>query len=144
MADRTDASLRWERAAKLLCVRLDSIGDVLMTTPAIRALKESRADRRITVLTSRAGAAIARLVPEIDDVIVYDAPWVKSPDANGIEDLAIIAAWGSEKDLACQQLGIALKLPGTLSYGQLKLLPYWDPLRGYPPFEKIVQSLAPK
>src|SRR5439155_13131972 len=90
MADRTDASLRWERAAKLLCVRLDSIGDVLMTTPAIRALKESRADRSITLLTSSAGAAIARLVPEIDDVVIYDAPWVKSPDARPIDDLAII------------------------------------------------------
>jgi hypothetical protein len=31
-----------------------------------------------------------------------------------------------------------------LSYGQLKLLPYWDPLRGDPCFEKIVASLAPK
>src|SRR5438874_10908434 len=90
MADRTDASLRWERAAKLLCVRLDSIGDVLMTTPAIRALKESRADRSITLLTSSAGAAIARLVPEIDDVIVYDAPWVKSAVALPIVDLAFL------------------------------------------------------
>jgi hypothetical protein len=31
-----------------------------------------------------------------------------------------------------------------VSYGQLKLEPYWDPLRGDPPFEKIVASLAPK
>ena len=36
------------------------------------------------------------------------------------------------------------RLPGYLSYGQLKLLPYWDPLRGDPRFEKIVASLAPK
>jgi hypothetical protein len=31
-----------------------------------------------------------------------------------------------------------------LSYGALKLLPFWDPLRGDPRFEKIVESLAPK
>jgi hypothetical protein len=31
-----------------------------------------------------------------------------------------------------------------LSYGALKLLPVWDPLRGDPRFEKIVASLAPK
>jgi len=64
--------------------------------------------------------------------------------AHMIEYFAMNAAWAGEKDLACEQLSIAMKLAGTLSYGQLKLLPYWDPLRGYPPFEKIVASLAPK
>jgi TolB-like protein/class 3 adenylate cyclase/Tfp pilus assembly protein PilF len=61
-----------------------------------------------------------------------------------IEYLAVIAAWVGEKNLACEQLAIAARLPGSLSYGQLKLLPYWDPLRGDPRFEKIVASLAPK
>jgi len=61
-----------------------------------------------------------------------------------VEYLAIIAAWVGEKDLAFQQLETAVRLPNTLSYGQLKLLPYWDPLRGDPRFEKIVASLAPK
>ena len=61
-----------------------------------------------------------------------------------IEFFAITAAWVGEKDLACEQLAIATRLPGTLSYGQLKLLPWWDPLRGDPRFEKIVASLAPK
>jgi tetratricopeptide (TPR) repeat protein len=61
-----------------------------------------------------------------------------------IEYLAMIAAWVGDKDLACEQLAIATKFPGTLSYGQLKLLPFWDPLRGDPRFEKIVASLAPR
>jgi hypothetical protein len=61
-----------------------------------------------------------------------------------IEFFAIICAWVGEKDLALQQLKIATENPGALSYGQLKLLPYWDPLRGDPRFEKIVASLAPK
>lgn len=69
---------RWESAERLLCIRLDSLGDVLMMTPAIRALREGSAGRRITLLTSPSGAAVARLVPEIDDVLVYEAPWVKS------------------------------------------------------------------
>ena len=64
--------------------------------------------------------------------------------AHMIEYFAIIAAWVGDKDLACEQLAKAVPLPGTLSYGQLKLLPYWDPLRGDPRFEKIVSSLAPK
>jgi TolB-like protein/Tfp pilus assembly protein PilF/predicted Ser/Thr protein kinase len=57
---------------------------------------------------------------------------------------AMIAAWVGEKDLACEQLAIAVRPPSTISYGQLKLLPCWDPLRGDPRFEKIVASLAPK
>jgi lipopolysaccharide heptosyltransferase II len=59
-------------------VRLDHIGDVLMSTPAMAALKEGRPERRLTLLTSPAGAAIAPLIPVIDDVIVYDAPWMKA------------------------------------------------------------------
>jgi TolB-like protein/tRNA A-37 threonylcarbamoyl transferase component Bud32/Tfp pilus assembly protein PilF len=58
--------------------------------------------------------------------------------------LAMIAAWVGEKDLACEQLAIAIRPPSTVSYGQLKLLPFWDPLRKNPCFEKIVASLAPK
>ncbi len=61
-----------------------------------------------------------------------------------IEYFAMIAAWVGEKDLACEQLAIAARLPGYVSYGELKLLPWWDPLRGDPCFEKIVASLAPK
>ncbi len=61
-----------------------------------------------------------------------------------IEYYALIAAWVGDKDLACEKLAKAVQLPGTISYGQLKLLPYWDSLRGDPRFEKIVASLAPK
>ncbi len=61
-----------------------------------------------------------------------------------IEYLAMIAAWVGDKNLACEQLAIAIRPASTVSYGQLKLLPFWDPLRGDPRFEKIVASLAPK
>src|SRR5438552_3026445 len=64
--------------------------------------------------------------------------------AHMIKYFAITAAWVGEKDLACDKLAAALRLPGQLSYGQLKLLPFWDPLRGDPRFDKIVASLAPK
>jgi tetratricopeptide (TPR) repeat protein len=60
-----------------------------------------------------------------------------------IEYLAMIAAWLGDKDLACEQLAIAIRFPNSPTYGQLKLLPFWDPLRGDPRFEKIVASLAP-
>jgi serine/threonine protein kinase/Tfp pilus assembly protein PilF len=60
------------------------------------------------------------------------------------EFLAIIYAWTGEKDLACEQLAAATKLPASVSYGQLRLHPYWDPLRGDARFEKIVAGFAPK
>jgi TolB-like protein/Tfp pilus assembly protein PilF/predicted Ser/Thr protein kinase len=57
---------------------------------------------------------------------------------------AVIAAWVGEKDLACEQLAVVVQPPSNVSYGELKLMPWWDPLRGEPCFEKIVASLAPK
>src|SRR5438477_1566249 len=72
---------------------------------------------------------------------------VEKDSLNGaalIKYLAIIAAWVGDKDLACEELATAIRYPGCLSYGHLKLLPFWDPLRGDPRFEKIVASLAPK
>jgi serine/threonine-protein kinase len=60
---------------------------------------------------------------------------------------AMIAAWAGEKDTALQYLAANAQSPGAYlvaSYGALKLLPFWDPLRGDPRFEKIVASLAPK
>ncbi|HMF80258.1 MAG TPA: protein kinase, partial [Candidatus Acidoferrum sp.] len=64
--------------------------------------------------------------------------------ARMISYLAMIAAWVGDKDLACEQLAIAIHPPSTVTYGQLKLLSFWDPLRGDPRFEKIVVSIAPK
>ena len=61
-----------------------------------------------------------------------------------LEFLALTYAWTGEKDLALQQLAVAASIPSELSYGQLRLHPYWDPLRGDPRFEQIVVSLAPK
>jgi TolB-like protein/class 3 adenylate cyclase/Tfp pilus assembly protein PilF len=72
---------------------------------------------------------------------------VEKDPINGIAMIkysAMIAAWVGNKDLACEQLAIAIRPPSRLTYGQLKLLPFWDPLRGDPRFEKIVASLAPK
>jgi hypothetical protein len=66
----------WRRARRILAVRLDNMGDVLMTTPAIRALKASAHGRHVTLLTSASGAAVAAHVPEIDAVITADVPWM--------------------------------------------------------------------
>jgi TolB-like protein/Tfp pilus assembly protein PilF len=64
-----------------------------------------------------------------------------------LQYFAITAAWTGDKELALQQLEAGVRAPqasAMLSYGALKLFPVWDPLRGDPRFEKIVESLAPK
>ena len=64
-----------------------------------------------------------------------------------IQYFAITAAWADKREPALQQLETALRAPIVslvVSYGALKLFPFWDPLRGDPRFEQIVASLAPK
>ena len=61
-----------------------------------------------------------------------------------LQFLALIYAWTGEKDQALEQLAVAARTPGYLSYGELRLHPYFNSLRGDPRFEAIVQSLAPK
>ena len=61
-----------------------------------------------------------------------------------IEHLAVIYAWTGEKEQACAQLAVLSTIPSELNYGELRLDPSWDSLRGEPCFEKIVASFAPK
>jgi ADP-heptose:LPS heptosyltransferase len=66
----------WEGCNNILCIRADNMGDVLMSSAAIAALKETF-NSRITMLTSSMGAAVCRMIPQIDEIIVMDLPWVK-------------------------------------------------------------------
>jgi TolB-like protein/Flp pilus assembly protein TadD len=62
-----------------------------------------------------------------------------------LQYFAITAAWSGDKELALQQLETGLRAPAAsvvLSYGSLKLLPFWDPLRGDPRFEKILAEVS--
>ncbi len=74
---------------------------------------------------------------------------VEKDSINGTRMLvyfAIIAAWTGEKDLALQQLELGARAPTpsqALNYGALKLLPFWDPLRGDPRFEDLVRTISP-
>jgi len=67
-----------------------------------------------------------------------------SPEPYAKLCFAIICAWTGERELALGQLEALTKTPGYHTYGDLRLNPMWDPLRGDPRFEKIVASLAPK
>jgi TolB-like protein/Tfp pilus assembly protein PilF len=83
----------------------------------------------------REGRRAVELVPIEEDAINGEAM---------NQYFAMIAAWAGEKELACERLVAAMQRPNSLSYGQLKLLPFWDPLRDDPCFERIVGSLVPK
>lgn len=67
----------WADCKNVLCIRADNMGDVLMSSPAIRALHNAL-KCKITLLTSSKGAAVARLISAIDEVIIFDLPWVKT------------------------------------------------------------------
>lgn len=135
----------WDQAENVLCARLDTLGDVLMTTPAFRALREANPARRITLLTSPAGAEVARLVPEIDEVIVYDAPWMKAtgprsdsgPDYAMLErigqygfDAAVIFTVYSQNPLPSAMLCYLADIPLRLAFcheNPYQLLTDWVP-----------------
>jgi lipopolysaccharide heptosyltransferase II len=76
---------QWSEARRILCVRLDTLGDVLMCTPAMRALREQRPGRSLTMLTSGIGAAVARYIPEMDDTLIYRPPWMKHDTVQGAD-----------------------------------------------------------
>ncbi|QBD78336.1 glycosyltransferase family 9 protein [Ktedonosporobacter rubrisoli] len=67
---------RWRSVRKVLLVRLDNLGDVLLMTPAFHAIKETLPLARLTLLASPVGAQVGALDPDIDEVIVYQAPWM--------------------------------------------------------------------
>jgi lipopolysaccharide heptosyltransferase II len=80
----------WLDARNVLVVRLDNLGDVLMTTPAIAAIRHASPNTRVTLLTSKTGAAALRHIPVLDDALVYDAPWVKGTAADPAQDRRMI------------------------------------------------------
>ncbi len=86
----------WEQAKNILIIRADNMGDVIMSVPAMRALKQTFSSK-ITLLTSSMAAGITPYISEIDDVIVFDLPWVKSKETIASEEIFILAEQIREK-----------------------------------------------
>jgi len=76
----------WRDVRNLLCVRLDNMGDVLMTTPAIRAFRDTLGCR-VTLLSST--ASLDGMVPEVDEFLVFKAPWMKAT-SGATEDFRVM------------------------------------------------------
>lgn len=74
-------TIDWTRTSRVLAVRLDNLGDVVMVTPALRALRAALpAGARLDLLASPAGASLAPLLEDVDEVHALSAVW---QDADG-------------------------------------------------------------
>ncbi|HEX8460355.1 MAG TPA: glycosyltransferase family 9 protein, partial [Segetibacter sp.] len=76
----------WQHCKCILVIRADNMGDLIMNGPAISALKTTFS-AKITVLTSSMAAGIAPHLPCIDEVIVFDLPWVKAKAVAGSDEI---------------------------------------------------------
>ena len=121
--------MSWQKVKNILCIRPDNMGDLIMTGPAIRALKETFG-ARITILTSSMAKGIIKHMPEIDDEIIFDLPWVKTAEEPDLErfnevvsviksrqfDAAVIFTVYSQNPLPTAMLAYLAGIPKTLAY----------------------------
>lgn len=136
----------WKHCKNILCVRPDNMGDVLMTQPALRALKQSSSARKITLLTSNRGAQIANMLPEVDQLMVFDVPWIQTREhanSNSIQrlikriqtknfDAAAIFTNYSQSALPTAMICYLAGIPQVLAYSRenpYKLINNWVPDR---------------
>ncbi len=119
----------WTNCKNILVIRADNMGDLLMSSPAIRALKETF-ECRITLLTSHMGNLISPFIGEIDETIVADLPWIKTEqpvNENAIFSLleklkkyqfdgAVIFTVYSQSPLPAAMLAYMAGIPKTLAY----------------------------
>ena len=121
--------MSWQNCKNILVIRPDNMGDLIMSTPAIRALKETFG-AKITVLTSSMAKGIIKHIPEIDDSIIFDLPWVKTSDTPDVAifnqvitqltelhfDAAIIFTVYSQNPLPTAMLAYLAGIPKILAY----------------------------
>ena len=133
----------WKTCKHILCIRADNMGDVIMSSPAFRALKDTF-DCRITLLTSSMGSLITSFIKEIDETIVFDLPWIKTNNKTASEkcfalieklriyhfDAAIIFTVYSQNPLPTALLAYMANIPLRLAYcreNPYALLTDWIP-----------------
>ncbi len=119
----------WSSCRNILCIRADNMGDLLMSSPAIRALKETY-KCRITLLTSSMAAPMAKHLPDIDEILIYNFPWVKNNSTyesagffKAVEELkscnfdaAVIFTVYSQSPLPAAMLAYLANIPKRLAY----------------------------
>jgi len=133
----------WGACKNLLVIRSDNLGDVLMSSPAIRAIKRSFGCK-ITLLTSVAGAEAAKLLPEVDAAIAVNFPWAKHGSSADEQDVAalvsqlrvggfdgcVVFSVYSQNTLPAAMLAWMAGIPRRLAYcreNPYQLLTHWVP-----------------
>ncbi|SEH54648.1 MULTISPECIES: glycosyltransferase family 9 protein [unclassified Leifsonia] len=74
--DEATAASRRAASRSALVARLDSLGDVIVSGPAIRAIAASA---EVTLLCGPNGEPAARALPGVHEVLVWDCPWISNP-----------------------------------------------------------------
>ncbi|MFD0766915.1 glycosyltransferase family 9 protein [Mucilaginibacter lutimaris] len=135
--------MNWLGCKNILCIRPDNMGDLIMTVPAFRALKDTFG-AKITVLTSSMAKGIIKNIAEIDDHIIFDLPWVKTEAQSKTDefyevvaqikarkfDAAVIFTVYSQNPLPTAMLAYLAGIPKILAYSRenpYQLLTNWVP-----------------
>lgn len=127
----------WQSARNLLVLRLDNIGDVLMTSPALKAIKETNPDARLTLMASPAGALTAPLLPWVDEVLPWRTLWqaldqppgdisqewrlIKTLQDRQFDGAIIFTSFKQSPHppaFVCQMAGISLRLGASREMGE--------------------------
>lgn len=134
----------WKHVREILVIRLDNVGDVVMTGPALRTLKTALPEARVTLMASASGTRVAPLLPWVDRVMTHRAVWQdlwgavpQDPaydDAlvaelrGGAFDAAVILTSFSQSPwppaYACWRAGIPLRIGQSSEFGG-SLLSQW-------------------
>lgn len=133
----------WKDCKNILCMRPDNMGDLIMSGPAIRALKQTF-NAHITLLTSSMGRLVAPFMDEIDETITFDLPWIKTNETTESDsirylvdalklrrfDAAVIFTVYSQNPLPTAMLAYMAGIPRVLAYcreNPYGLLTHWIP-----------------
>lgn len=138
----------WENVREVLAIRLDNVGDVVMTGPALRTIKATLPDARLTLMVSPAGSRVAQMLPWVDRVLTQRVVWQdvfgsmpqdSVADTRLVEELregrfdaAVVFTSFSQSPwppaYACWRAGIPLRIGESAEFGGSLLTQWVRPL----------------
>lgn len=135
----------WAALRRILVVRPDNLGDVVMAGPAVRALHHAAPHARLDLLAAPAGAAVAPLLPHVDAVLTASVSWQQldagtvPPDADlglvrriagGRYDAAVVLTSFSQSPwpaaYLCRLAGVPVRVGASKEFGGAGLT-HWVP-----------------
>jgi lipopolysaccharide heptosyltransferase II len=104
---RDQKDLPFEEIKKILVIRIDGLGDVVMSTPAFKALRDIFSDAHITLLAAGLSKELVEVMPTFDEVIYFDAPWIAKEKKGKFRKL-----FSTVKRLRKKKIDLAIDLRG--------------------------------